>query len=145
MYESITPEELKNLLIKKHKEFFEKYERDYVKIKTSKEKEMHIKKRIEILPDKREIFKYWASKLEEEIYNAKSKAEEEAIYMKIQEYRNQMKKAEEEFTISLEELKNLEESEVSESKENWLLNRAESHKKALSFWENFDTNKMQLE
>lgn len=145
MHESITAEELKNLLIKKHNELFEKYESDYIKIKTGKEKEIHIKKRVEILPDKREIFKYWTSKLEEEIYNAKGKAEEEAISMKILEYRNQIKKAEEEFTRSIEELKNLEGSEVSESKENWLLNRSESHKKALSFWENFDVNKMQLD
>lgn len=145
MYESITSEELKNLLIKKHKELFEKYGEDYSKIKNGKEKEIKIKKRVEILPDKKDILQYWTHQLEDEMTTLKGSEKGEVISTKIQEYRDQIKKADDEFTLRLEELKMLESEEAGESKETWLLKRVESHKKALSFWENFDTTKMLLD
>jgi len=145
MYASITSEELKNLLIKKHRELLEKYSEEYNKIKNSQEKEIKIKKRVEILPDKKDILQYWMQQLEDEMTTLKGSEKEKAISAKIQEYREQIKKAEDEFLLRLEELKTLETEENRESKETWLLKKIESHKKSLSFWENFDTTKMLLD
>lgn len=138
-YFDLTEDQLKNLLIEKHKKFLKIYKEELNSIRNKKAKETTIKKKIEVLPFKKDLFEYWEKELEKELeenYDEESKKE---ISQKISELKEKIKQSELEFSTSLQVLQELE-NEFSENKKNreeWLIKRIESHEKMLNFWENY--------
>lgn len=141
---SLTPEALRDMLIKKHEKFLDNYKKELEGMKEKKGKEAVLKKRVEILPDKKDLLDYWSKTLEENLNKVSDDAIAQEIREKIEEFKKEKENAEIEFQAKLSELEEIE-KEINEnniqSRGEWLSKRIESHEKSLNFWKNYRTEK----
>lgn len=139
---SIKPETLRDMLIKKHEKFLDNYKKELADVKKKKGKEVVLKKRVEILPDKKDLLDYWSKSLEENLNKVSDDAVAQEIREKITKFKKEKENAEIEFQAKLSELEEIE-REMNEkdilNRSEWLSKRIESHEKSLNFWKNYRT------
>lgn len=138
-YFNLSKAQLISLLIEKHKNFLNVYTDELKNIKKAKVKEEIVKKSVEILPYKKDLFEYWIKNLEEELETSNDKEIKAEIIEKISKLKEEIRKSELEFSAKIKELEEFENEnkEYKENREEWLARRIESHKKMLNFWENY--------
>ncbi len=139
---SIKPEALRDMLIKKHEKFSDNYRKELGGVKEKRGREVVLKKRVEILPDKTDLLDYWGKGLEENLNKVSDDALAREIREKITEFKKEKEDAEIEFQIKLGELEEIE-KEINENniqnRGEWLARKVESHEKSLDFWKNYRT------
>jgi len=144
---SITPEELRDMLIKKHEKFLETYKKQLSSINEKKRQDIVLKKKAEILPDKIDLLNHWSKNMEENLSKINDPSLAQEIREKIEEYKKEKQMSEMEFFTVQNELKKIEE-EISEKNieknEEWIKRRIESHERSLNFWKNYKTEKEEM-
>ncbi|MFN3527831.1 MAG: hypothetical protein ACK4YO_01870 [Candidatus Altarchaeaceae archaeon] len=138
-YFDLTENQLRNLLIEKHKKFLKIYKEELEAIRTKRKREINIRKKVEILPFKKDLFEYWEKTLEEELEKENDENLKNEVSQKISALKEEIRQSELELSAYLQELQKIEnESEENEeNREKWLIKRIESHEKLLNFWENY--------